>query len=242
MDRAEIADRLRSARIWDSGWLKPAGRGELDAALDRWEADGRRARVVLAERGTDLAALRPLWGDLGLDPESDLLLLYNGERWEARGWGLDDGDIAAALDAAEPELADYVGKGLVAALDGLGAATGGGAPGWLLPVGGAAAVAGFGLMWLIARRERVRRTEGTKLLADARDAAEGAYASLILDADRLGPESFDLQEQAARLRRELDVAAREAGDPKVRAGRMRQVEDEIAALQSTVLQRAKGER
>lgn len=238
MDRAEIARLLRSTRIWDSGWLKPAGRADVDAALDRWEADGRRARIVLAERGADLASLRPLWGDLGLDPASDLLLLYNGERWEARGWGLDDADIAAALDAAEPELAEYVGKGLVAALDGLGAATGG-TPGWLLPVGGGVALVGAGLAWLIARRERVRAAEGTKLLADARDSAEGAYATLILDADRLGPAHFQLQEQAARLRRELDVATREGGDPKIRAGRMRQVEDEIATLQSTVLQRAK---
>jgi hypothetical protein len=245
---------LRDGAIADSGWLKPGGRAELEAALARWESQGLRAKIVLLPEGTDARPWRSLWGDLGLDERVDLLLIYAGDHWEARGWGLDDGQIAQALDAAEPALAEYAGKGLVAALDGLGAAAlalpadrGAGVParpsfvpgvGELLVAGvGAGTLAAGALGWLIWRRQKLAREDQGRLLADQRAAAEVAYANLILDADQLGPDSFDLQQRAARLRRELDLVARNEGDEAVRLGKMRQVENEIAALQSTVLQR-----
>jgi len=230
MDRAEVANGLRRGRIVDSGWLAPAARQDLEAAL------GDRVWVVLAERGSDLRALRPVWNDLSLDPERDLLVLYNGERWEARGWGLDDAAIAEALDRAEPALATDPAAGIRAAMDELDAARGGVPWGW---VGGAGGVFALGLGWIVWRREKVARERRTAALTDAKGSAELAYANLILDADRLGPDSFDLQQRASRLRRELDSVARDTADPNVRAGRMRQVEDEITALQSTVLQRQK---
>jgi hypothetical protein len=255
LDRAEVVRELNEGAIADSGWLKPGGRAELEAALARWESQGLRAKIVLLPEGSNPRPWRSLWADLGLDERVDLLLIYAGDHWEARGWGLDDAEIAQALDAAEPALAEYAGKGLVAALDGLGAASlalpsGGsvpvrrrsasGLPGVteLLVAGvGAGTLAAGALGWLIWRRQKLAREDKGRLLADQRAAAEVAYANLILDADQLGPDSFDLQQRAARLRRELDLVARNEGDESVRLGKMRQVENEIAALQSTVLQR-----
>lgn len=253
MTPAAIAESLRRDAIFDPETrLRPGGRDEVEKALERAAADGLRAYVVLAPGG-DPEALRAVWGELGLDPRVDLLLIWTDGRWEARGWGLDDAVIARELDAAEPALAQYLGKGLATAVERLDAVAVNGAP--LAPAAPAvepgmawsslAALSGAGLLaaglaaglgFVLLRRSR--RAAEDRQLADARRTAEHAIAELLLTADDLGrDQALELQTRAARLSEELARVARLDEPLEVREGRIRQVGNEVAALQSTVLQR-----
>ena len=93
-----LTTALRTDPLADpSGIIKPAGRSELMAAIETLRKNGRRARVAVLPPGTDLTTARPLWGRLGLTESQDLLLLFNGQRWEARGWNLNRGQIVLTV-------------------------------------------------------------------------------------------------------------------------------------------------
>jgi hypothetical protein len=122
--------------------------------------------------------------------------------------------------------------------------TGGGFP--VLPVvGGTLAVAAGGLVALaIVRRNKLAREGGVKL-ADAKASVERACAELILACEELpgDPQATEIQLKAAELKKRMDAivdgtAAKPAGgnDP-LTLGQLRQLENEIAALRSTVLQK-----
>lgn len=222
-------------------WTDPEGRlgpdgARLGLALTELARRDRRAYVALTPKGTEVRAWRALWDELALDDHQDLLLLYDGRRWEARGWGLDDAEIGALLDQHEGALLDGVADGLVAALEGLeaAAAPAGSALGpATLGVGAVAGVAALAALgWLVARRVRLGREEAQ--VSHARAALEDTVAQLILDADALGDPGSALQHHAVRLQAEVRrIPATE--DTRIRVARIHQLEDEVVALQSQVL-------
>src|SRR4051794_19392697 len=182
-----ILELLRQSSVADpSTLLKPAGRRELEDTIIRLERSGLRARVVVAPRGTDLADLHPLWDGLRLDARDDLILLFNGERWEARGWGLSAPTINAALEGARPGLRRYYARGLSEALEALAIGARGpersrsahGHFGSILLGGTGLAVLGL-VGWTVMRRQR-RSRERVRGLAEARSAAEQVFSEVIL--------------------------------------------------------------
>ena len=113
-------------------------------------------------------------------------------------------------------------------------------------IGGAGALA-LGLIGgtvLVIRRRQRRAAESSAAFAEALAAADSRYAELMLAAEELeGADGRQLQLRAGTLKQRLDVLAAEtrnkpalAADP-VTLGKVRQLENEIAALRSTVLQR-----
>lgn len=273
-DLARVAKAFGDVPLVDEGLLKPGGRREVIAAIREWDKRGLHARMMLVPRGSALEPWRGLWHQLGLDPKRDLLLLFNGQRWEARGWGLSPNEIERALAAAKDGLSVYWGRGLVQAIDQLGAANrehhvaattdpkrGPTAKPPLLPpaestaFGPEFAWVGWGLggvaigaiTWILTRRQK-RATEAGTAFEQARTAAESAYADLMIAADELATHGLDaetsaaLQTKAARLADQLDTIVRTAGrdtharQNPVTIGKLQQLESEIAALRSTLLQ------
>lgn len=250
-DLASTADWLRSHPLADHGLLKPGGRREIEEALAKWRARDRHARVVVLARGAPLAPWRGLWDELRLDPERDLLLLFNGREWTARGWGLPPDRIAALLDAAEPALRTYYARGIVAALDALGEASrppaaGNGGGGWTVggwALGGAMAA---GLVALVIRRRRAVAGAEAARFRQSLDAARDAFSRVMLAAEDLPADATELQVEAGRLGDEIDRIARAAEDDRAARrkatvrGRLDQLADELAGLHARILRRKKG--
>ena len=114
-----LAAELGSGGLADAAGMAAAEQSRVRQAIAAAAERGLAAYVVHAEPGRPLAPLRALWQKLGLKEGSDLLLLFNGERWEAKGWGLSAPQIAATLDAAEATLSEGAGAGLERALAGI---------------------------------------------------------------------------------------------------------------------------
>jgi hypothetical protein len=241
-DLEKIADQLRSERLFDSGRLKPGGRRELVQVMQRWEHErGQRAFVVVLPRDESLEPARALWEKLGLDPTRDLLLIANGERWEARGWGLSPGRVHQALVRAAPALERYFARGLVVALDELAAlsvasraakqvvrapearsgisrstreAEESSSSGSIVAWGVAGVVTAGLVGFVIARRNR-RAKERRAEFDAVRASAERAFADLILSSEELSGEAGrELQLKGGEVRRRLDDLIAEAeGNP-----------------------------
>ena len=277
LDRAQAA--LQAGPVADLGpLLKPGGRRELEAAIQRLGGRGLRVRVLVLPQGAALSAFHSLWQRLGLGP-SDLLLLFNGRRVEARGWGLEPRQVSQALAAAEAQAAPYHARRLVNALETLAAAAparaGERAPQpapapappprpstpaatpapaarddagassvlpWALGVGATAVAAGVG--WVMVRRQRLAR-ERAQSLDRARSDAEQVFADVVLAAEEMPEaEGAALRERASRLHGELGALpstqqqkALPAREQKITLARFGQIENELEALRSVVLQR-----
>jgi hypothetical protein len=233
----ELAGLLRARGFADPAYLlNRADRERLAETIDRQRERGLNAYVVRAEPGRPLGELRALWTTLGLDEQRDLLLLYNGTRWEAKGWGLSAAQIGATLDAAEPALQRNQVEGLVGALDELGELVPTPRFPWL-PVS-AAALGLVGLGWVIARRRKLRG-QRNKRIATALASAEAAQADVVLAAEALpGQEAAEVQLRAATLGEGLQRAAQGENDA-VAVGRLEQLESELNALYSEVLARTR---
>jgi hypothetical protein len=232
---SEVVERLRRDR-----WADPGGRvkdpGPLVDAID-----GRQSYVVVLPEGASLAEWRALWRLLDLQDEGDLLVLFDGRRWEARGWGLSSAEISAALDQAEPALRDGFGAGLAEALGQLEAAQTGGATfgSVALGAGAVAAMAALGgLGWILVRRIQ-REREGRAEVEKARASLDDTVAELILTSDELGESGHTLQEKAVALQAAVRSVPADL-TPRVRAARIEQLENEVVALQSEVMQRQLG--
>ncbi len=114
------AELLRATHLVDrSAMLRPGGRRMVEAAMARLRLRGRTARLLLGSRPAEAPPLGELWAAAGLEPARDLLLLYDGREWSARGWSLAPDAIDAALASARPAARQTFARGLVAALDAL---------------------------------------------------------------------------------------------------------------------------
>jgi hypothetical protein len=245
----DAAQQLRSRPVVDVGQLlKPGGLREIEREIARLAAAGLHGHVVVTPRGEALDDWHALWDRLGYQPSRDLLLLFNGRDWQARGWNLDQAAILKALDEARPALDAYYGRGLTVALANLAAATGKqpekrkARSSSLLPVvlGAGTAMAVVG--WVILRR-RKRGQESRKTLAEARSEADQVFADVLLATeDMQGPEAAQLRDKATRLRDQLDALAPPnlkqlpAKEESLTLARLRQMENELEALRSSVLQ------
>ena len=253
---------LKAGAIADpSTHLKPKGKEQLQGEIDRWASRGLRAHVLVVDLGDPFETLITAFDKLGYDKEHDLLLVFNTRDWVARGWGLSESQIQRALDAARPHQHEVFAKELIDAIDHLASAAnpkvGTTASGEekhdssfpVLPVvGGIAVVTVGGLVGLAIMRRGKLAKEGGAKLADAQASAEKAYADLMLACEDLPADSggTDLQLKAAELKKRLDTVVEEIraqphkGTDPVMIGKIRQLENELAALRSTVLQKEKG--
>jgi hypothetical protein len=245
----DAAEQLRSRPVADVGQLlKSGGLREIEREIARLAGAGLHGHVVVAPLGADLVAWEVLWGRMGYQSSRDLLLLFNGRDWYARGWDLDQAAILKALDDARPALRAYYGRGLTVALANLAAATGRqpeqrrSRSSSLLPVflGAGTAMAVVG--WVILRR-RKRGQERRKSLAEARSEADQVFADVLLATEEMsGPEAAQLRDKATRLRDQIDALAPPnlkqlpAKEESLTLARLRQMENELEALRSSVLQ------
>ena len=246
-----LAEELARDYLVDQGLLKPGGRRELLGEMARLRDRGRIAHVLLIPRGEPLEPRRELWDLMRPAPGSDLLLIFNGQRWEARGWALEPDAIARILDQAEPELRVYYARGLVAALRMLATASDPrladdeDLPLWLPASAGVLALAGA-VAWVVRRRAE-RERQGRAAFNEALSAARGTFTEVVFGGEDVAldhaEEADRIQLRAAELHQELDDLERTvAEDPKrcrqaVTLGRVQHVHDELRVLASTVLQR-----
>jgi hypothetical protein len=127
-DLEATATELRKDKLVDRGRLKPGGRREVEGEIAKLETERHlRAHVLVLPHDESPEEAKPLWAKLGLDEKSDLLLISNGVKWDARGWSLTRTQLDAAMADAAPAYKAYLGKGLVQSLVSLAAAVGGGA-------------------------------------------------------------------------------------------------------------------
>lgn len=247
----EASQLLRSRAVADVGHLlKAGGLREVEREIARLAAGGLRAHVVVTPNGEGLGPWRDLWRRQGYDARQDLLLLFNGRDWSVTGWGLDAAAIQKALDAARPALAQYYGRGLTVALANLAEATGR-APekkqqssSSLLPVflGAGAVMGATAVGWVILRRRKLAR-ERRQSLAEARSSADQVFADVVLATEEMsGPDAAQLRDKASRLRDQIDALAPPnlkqlpAKEESLTLARLRQMENELEALRSSVLQ------
>jgi hypothetical protein len=256
----EVAvQQLKAGPLADpSKHLKVGGRAELLEQIERLAARGLRAHVLVADRGDPLPELLGAWQQLGLDERQDLLLVFDTQRMRARGWGLDDVQIQGALDAARArwQPKSVFAAQLISSLQALArvvpagrAVSSGQEEGWgfFSYVGGAGALVATGLVALAIRRRMQLGQSGAAQLAAAQASAERTYTELILACEELPApaDASELQLRAAELKRRLDSVVGEvrasptSGNDPVRIGEIGQLENEMSALRSTVLQKLK---
>lgn len=242
----EAAELLRREPVADLGkLLKAGGLHEVEQEIARLAARGLRAHVLIVPPSEELAPLHAVWTKLGLNFDNDLLLLFNGHRWEARGWGLSPAAADGALAAATPALHQYFGKGLASALANLAAAAkrpGRSASTIGLGLGVSALVAVGAVGWVIMRRQR-RAQEGRRSLDEARTSIDKVFSDVLIAAEDLhGPEATVLREKATRLREQMNTLAPPslkqlpAKQESLTMAQLLQMENELEALRSSVLQ------
>jgi hypothetical protein len=121
---------------------------------------------------------------------------------------------------------------------------GGGFP--VLPVlGGTVVVIGGGLIALAIRRRRKLAKEGSTKLGAMKATIDKTYADVVLACEDLpgDPQATELQLKAAELKKRADAiaadveAAPHTGTDPVVLGKLEQLENELGALRSTVLQK-----
>lgn len=231
IEDAEVA--LRRTDLYDEGLLDQAARDKLARALKSWPG----AKVALVQG--ELADYRSLWGRLGLDSREHLLLMSNGRRWEAKGWGLEPAEISRALEAAEGTLAVDQVEGLKTAVAGLQKAAFG-PPEWTPYAAGAGAFTAvvLGVAGLAFLHRRGQLIAERKAAYDAAKAmVEEEYAAVVLAADGI-PANDPLWDQAQRMKRGLVALSKSEEDPEVIRGKAQQYQAELAALRTRLRTRS----
>lgn len=244
---------LKSASVADpSHHLKPGGRDEVTAEIERLRSLGLIAHVLVVDRGDPIEHFLSAWDALGYDTQRDLLLVYDTHDSVAQGWGLEREVVARELAAARPHVRTTFAHALVAALGRLADVRlvrerekdDDHSLAWPIAGGTGVAVVGTVIALAIRRRNRLAK-EGLAKMREARASAERAYADLILACEELpgASEATEIQLRAAELKNRMDGVihrieqAPTRGTDPVEIGRIRQLEDEIAVLRSTVLQK-----
>lgn len=226
----EASESLKSGPLYDGGLLSAADQARLRALL----GDYPGVRVVLLP-GEDLAAYRSLWTSLNLASDTDLLLIYNGKRWEAKGFGLSPKQVSALLDAAEGDLAADRVAGIAGAVDRLyDTAFGAGWGTYALGFGGLGLVGAAGVIGALALRRRASlMAERKAAIEAARSLVDEDLADLILASD--GQRDLaDVHQKAEQIRDEVRRLSRSDEDPDVIRGRAEQYQQEVAVLRTRV--------
>lgn len=248
-DLSALRDALSGQRVVARGSMPDGQVAFVREAIERWDDRGRRAYVLSLRRGDALPPYRALFEQLSLDPASELLLLFNGVRWEARGWGLSPGEVEQTLDAAEGALHGGAGRGLSAGLDALAEASSPpvSATQWALGGSAAALMVGGGLGWIVMRRNRRIEAARTRVRV-ALDSAEQVFAHVMLEAEALDDDTAtQLQLQAAQLKTRLEAVTAEmaspqvANDVKMRVQRVQDVHNDLVQLRTELDHRLKQE-
>jgi len=241
-----IAELKKSPLADPEARMKAKGRRLVLEEIDRIRAHGGvRAHVLIASGAIDVAAL---WAALGYGERDALLALHDGglEVW------LGNGKHSTVTAAAGVTIADLV----LGELRHLGAPasraakhdddSGGGFP--VLPVvGGTLAVAAGGLVALAILRRGKLAKEGLAAVTKAKAALDKSYSEVVLACEELpgDPQATEIQLKAAELKKRADAisadveAAPAKGTDPVTVGKLEQLDNELAALRSTVLQKAR---
>ncbi len=252
MDQA-IAELKKSPLADPEARMKPRGRELVLAEIERVRAShGVSAHVLIAEH--DTISRTELWSALGYG-DHDALLVFSEHAVDAQ---LGVAKRARILERRGETIADVVLHGLHALFGSTVAAarpssvakhdgdSGGGFP--VLPVlGGTLAVAAGGLVALaIVRRGKLAK-EGLAAMTTARAALDKSYSEVVLACEELpgDPQATEIQLKAAELKKRGDAiaadveAAPSRGTDPVTIGKLEQLDNELAALRSTVLQKAR---
>jgi len=252
----EVAvNRLKLESLADpSSHLKPKGRDNVAVEISKWEARGLHAHVIVIDPEDSVSDLLKAWDRLGYDQKRDLLLVFNTKQIATRGWVSDAQALEAIRNApATPHevFADHIIDilrllGNAAQPAAANAAKHEDSGSSALPiVGGVVGIGALGVIGLaIMRRNRLAK-EGLANVADAKKSAERAYTDLVLACEELpgDAKASEIQLKASDLKKRVDslVADTEEhpskGTDPVVIGKIRQLENEMAALRSTVLQK-----
>jgi hypothetical protein len=214
-DLETTARELKETFLVDRGpLLKPGGRREVLDILMQLRKRGLNGWLILLPRNEPLEPWRAIWDKLTLRNDKDLLLLFNGKRWEARGWGLTPATVSRILDSSEADLRGYYGRGLITAFNRLADAakpTPNSAPiGSTTPhsstsrpatvvntsetksssalwmtLGGMALVGAGAGVGIVIRRRMKRAQETDEAFTQALASARKSYADVMLSAENL---------------------------------------------------------
>jgi hypothetical protein len=231
IEDAEVV--LRRTDLYDEGLLETGARDKLARALKSWPG----AKVALVQG--DLVDYRSLWGRLGLDTRNNLLLMCNGRRWEAKGWGMTPEEITRALEAAEATLAADQVEGIKEAMARLEKAAFG-PPEWTPYAAGAGAFTAvvLGVAGLAFLHRRGQLIAERKAAYDAAKAMiEEEYAAVVLAADGI-PANDPLWDQAQRIKRGLVALSKSEEDPEVIRGKAEKYQADLAALRTRLRTRS----
>jgi hypothetical protein len=167
-----VQARFESGKLLvNSGLLKEKGVDLVAAKLTRVNRRSGRAVVWAMPKQSALEPAQVLWDRLRFNDRTDLLILFNGQDWWIRGWGLAETTIAEALLRADRGLSVNWAHGLLSVITDLEVAvfeSSSKAPQSsqaslnpsLIPLVGAAGVsAGLAIFWIIRRRQRFLKTE-----------------------------------------------------------------------------------
>ncbi|MGE3541719.1 MAG: hypothetical protein AB7N91_30380 [Candidatus Tectimicrobiota bacterium] len=265
MNTTTIVRALQTSQLADHDLLTPEAQAEVRQTLTTLAQRGLLAYVVLLPPSEELTTWYKLWPLLKLREGSALLLLYNGRRWEARGWGLPSDLVSRELQKAEEALRAGIATGVVTALTALAmhaasrtmtdalpstqaartrrALASEGASHLRLWLGGGSVVLLGGLAWILLRRRRQQRQFHT--FTEAREAAEAAFTQVMLADGGLDEQIRELQWQATTHKQYLDtlIASVQRGqrpaDDAVLLGEMHQLVNQFAALHSAILRQQK---
>jgi hypothetical protein len=239
-----IAELKKSPLADPEARMNAKGRRLVLAEIERVRARSIRAHVLIAPGTIDVAAL---WRALGYGERDALLVLHDGglEVWLAGGKH-STVTAAAGVTIADLVLGELRHLAPPAATAKHDDDSGGGFP--VLPVlGGTVVALGGGLVALaIVRRGKLAK-EGLTAVAKAKAALDKSYADVVLACEELpgDPQASEIQLKAAELKKrgdaisaEVDAAPSRGTDP-VTIGKLEQLDNELAALRSTVMQKAR---
>lgn len=267
MNTATVLQALQASQLVDNDTLRADERAQVLRTLADLSERGLQAYVVVLPQSEELQDWYKLWPLLKLREGSALLLLYNGRRWEARGWGLPADAIGRELSRAALARQHGLGAGLSTALTALAtlaaartltdhlpsaqeartrrALASEGASSLRLWLGGGAIVLLGGLSWFVLRRQRLQQQQ-SRTFTEAREAAEAAFTQVMLVDGSMDEPIRELQRQALRHKQSLDTliasvqqGQRLATDP-VLLGDMTQMLKQFTTLHAAVLRRHKG--
>jgi hypothetical protein len=246
----EAAEQLRSRPVADVGkLLRPAACAEIEREIARLAGyePARPRGGGAARRGP--GALARAVGSAGLRQRRDLLLLFNGRDWAARGWDLDPVADPEGARRGPAGPAPVLRARLTLALTNLARATGReaekprSASSSLLPgLPGRRHRHGVAFGWVVMRRRRARAGAAAEPDRGPLVGGSGVRRRVLATEEMSGPEAASCATRppacairSTPWRRPTSSSCRRQGRVADLA-RLRQMENELEALRSSVLQ------